>query len=190
MQAILAQCLGLGESYANQHDHFFQEETMCRAPETTSRLGRSSCWLTRHTLPSRVDAPLLVHNVPAWERAESLSSENGRFCRNVLAWEKNGRARSRLWKAVEKARPVYLRICRITSRLRRTTLSKGGILRRHEPILAPAKPLFSKARTMRRSSCATSRLGRAFSKHASQVLPRQVDVPPSPAQRLGLGEIA
>lgn len=139
-------------------------------------------------LPSRDDAPRQVHNVPAWEELLSFSQKNGRFRRNVPARERSGRARSRLGRAGEKDRLVYLRERRGPPLPEAASFSQAGTLRRKAADSPLQQPSFSQAGTLIQHTRASSLLWRSAGTRQGPPLPSKDDGQPWSAHCLRLGE--
>lgn len=129
-------------------------------------------------LPRRVDAPRQARNVSAWEGLRAFSQKNGRFRRNVPAWERSGRARSRLGRDGEKGHRAYLRERRGPPLPEPASFSQAGTLRRKAADSALQQQSFSQARTMGQFCDATPLLGRSAGARREASLPRRVDGQP------------
>ena len=129
-------------------------------------------------LPRRVDAPRQARNVSAWEGLRAFSQKNGRFRRNVPAWERSGRARSRLGRDGEKGHRAYLRKRRGSPLPEPAYFSQAETMCRNAADSVLQQQRFSQARTMCQFCDATPLLGRSAGARREASLPRRVDGQP------------
>lgn len=137
----------------------------CRA---LSSLGRRTSPRQGPSLPSRDDVPRQARNVPAWERS--------------------GRARSRLGRDGEKGHRVYLRKRRGPPLPKAASFSQAGTLRRKAADSVLQQQGFSQARTLIQQTRASSLLWRSAGTCQGPPLPSRDDGQPWFAHCLRLGE--
>ena len=126
---------------------------------------------------------------PRLGRNTGLSARNRSDSgRNVPAWERSGRARSRLGRDGEKGRRVYLRKRRGPPLPEAASFSQAGTLRRKAADSVLQQQGFSQARTLIQQTRASSLLGRSAGARQGPSLPNRDDGQPWFAHCLSLGE--